>query len=310
MAPPDGEAVIVSGGLSAPVANPYMRGLQLFADLDSWHGVGDRGRFWSGPNPNDGGSFGFNYATRLGAITDRTGIQFQIGGSYGVYDWNGRAFYPATLDPVVAQQQTYLTLGFFKRVDEHSNISYGFVHDWMINQAFGAYAVNPTLGQWRGQVAFAVSPWNEFGVWGTLRDKGSTNLDWFGNGVHTQSLNQTNIFWHHKWQQGADSWLWIGVPDATRLSPFAGGSLGDLLLGGSIVAPISQSWSLYSNVQYMHPSAQPGPLAAAESSWYVAFGLQFTFGGAARSETVAGNNWLPLMAVANNGNFLVDSARY
>ncbi len=310
-APPPGTAVIVSEDFAQPPIDHWTRGLQLFADLDSWHGVGDRGHYWGGPTSNDGGSFGFNYASRLGGISDATGIQFQIGGSYGVYDWNGRPLYWPTLDPYSAQQQTFVTLGFFKRVDEHSNWSYGFVHDWMFNQAFGAYAVNPTLGQWRGQLAFASSPWNEWGVWATLRDKGAANLDWTGTAVHTRAVNQANFFWHHKWRPGgADSWLWIGVPDAARLSPYAGGSLGNLLLGGSIVAPISQSWSLYSNMQYMHPSAGVGPLAANESSWYLAFGLQFTFGGAARSATVAGKNWLPLMPVANNGNFLVDSARF
>ncbi len=230
--------------------------------------------------------------------------------SYGVYDWNGRPFNFGTLTTTQAQHQTFVTLGFFKKADEHSNWGYGIVHDWMINQAFGAYAVNPTLGQWRFQVGYALDPANEIGIWSTQRDKGATNLDSFGFPVQTQAINQLNVFWHHKWDYGADSWFWVGVPQDTRLNPFAGGSLGDFLIGGSIIAPLNDYTALYSNLQYMHPSAAAGPPASGEASWYVSFGLQFYLGGRARTDTVVGNHWLPLMPVANNGNFLVDAARF
>jgi hypothetical protein len=286
------------------------QGLVIFNDVDSWHGIADRGNRSNRISTNDGGSFGFNYATRLGRISDVTGIGFQVGGSYGVYDWDGRPFNPGTLNVVSAQQQVFITTGFFKRADTLSPWSYGIVHDWMINQAFGAYAVNPTLGQWRGQLAYAASASNEFGAWIALRDKGSTNLDAFGNSIVTRPIDQSNFFWHHKWELGADSWIWIGIPEGDSVNHFIGGNVGTLTLGGSVIAPLNDYVSVYSNVQYMHPNAVPGPFANSEAAWNVAFGLQYTVGGHARTSTVAGNCWMPLMPVANNGNFLVDAARF
>ena len=76
-----------------------------------------------------------------------------------------------------------------------------------------------------------------------------------------------------------------------------------------MIAPLSDVISLYANMQYMHPSSAPGNAAYGEAGWYVAFGLQYYIGGHARTDTVAGNCWLPYLPLANNGNFLVDSVR-
>jgi hypothetical protein len=281
----------------------------LFSGIDSWRGIGDRGLGSSNLTNNNGGSSGFNYGTRLGGFSDMTGIGLQVGGSYGLYDWDGRPANAGTLTTTQVQQQVFFTTGLFKKANDESNWSYGVVHDWMFNQAWGAAAINPTLGQWRGQVAYATSAVNEFGVWATLRDKGDTNLDSNHVPIYTRSINQANLFWHHKWEMGADSWFWVGVPQDSRLDHSLGGSLGDFLVGGSVIAPLNDYLSLYGNMQYMHPSARPGSVADGESSWYVAFGLQYYIGGTARTSTVGGNCWLPLLPVANNGNFLVDAAR-
>ena len=285
------------------------QGLVLFSGFDSFRGVGDQGNIFSNGSHNYGATMGFNYGTHLGSFSDATGLGFQFGGSYGVYDWDGRPTNLGALTTTQAQQQVFITTGLFKKADGDSNWSYGVVHDWMVNQSWGAFAVNPTLGQWRGQIAYATSAWDEFGFWGTLCDKGDTNLDSFGNAVFTRSINQANLFWHHKWDFAADSWFWVGVPQDSRLDHNLGGSLGNLLIGGSIIAPLNEYVSLYGNMQYMHPSAAPGPIGNGEASWYVAFGLQFYIGGNACSDNVAGNCWLPLMPVANNGNFLVDALR-
>src|SRR5262249_8058249 len=130
----------------AACQNCPSKGLILFSGIDSWHGLSDRGNSFTQSN-NDGASMGLNYATRLGTFSDLTGIAFQAGGSYVFYDWNGRVNSSGTLTTTAAQQQVFLTLGFFKKANERSNLSYGLVHDWMFNQAFGAEAINNTLGQ-------------------------------------------------------------------------------------------------------------------------------------------------------------------
>ena len=308
-AAPSAATGALASDFRAPRRDGPSVGLVLFDDVDSWRGVGDRGNIFNRPSNNDGGSFGFNFATRLGAFTDMTSLSFQFGASYGLYDLSGRPFNFGTLTTTQAQQQVFVTTGFFKRANDDSSWSFGLVHDWMLNQAWGAFAVNPTLGQWRGQIAYAVDSSNEFGLWGSLRDKGDTNLDFFGNSVVTRPISQGNLFWHHKWALGADGWVWIGLPENDRLNQFAGGSLGDFIIGSSMTAPLNDYVSLYANTQYMHPSASPGSIASGDASWYIAVGVQYTVGGGALAKNVGGNSWLPLMPVANNGNFLVDSVR-
>ena len=284
-------------------------GLMLFSGMDTWRGIGDRGATSNNISNNEGASSGFNYGTRLGGFSDMTGIGLQVGGSYGFYDWNGRPSNSGTLSTTQVQGQAFFTAGLFKKANDYSNWSYGVVHDWMFNQSWGAYAVNPTIGQWRAQIAYATDACNEFGGWGTLRDMGDTNLDGNGNPIHSRSMNQVNAFWHHKYEFGGDSWVWFGLPQDSRLDHSAGGSLGDFLVGGSVIAPLNDYLALYGNMQYMHPSAAPGPVGNSEAAWYVAFGMQFYVGGNARTPTVGGNCWMPMLPVANNGNFLVDAVR-
>src|SRR5262249_27639485 len=152
----------------------------------SFRGIGDRGTTANNVGNNNGGSSGINWGTRLGGFTELTGISGQIGGSYGFDDWNRRARNIRTPKTNDLQEQAFITAGLFKRANEHSNFSYGVVHDWMLNQLWGAYAINPTIGQWRAQIGYATSAWNEFGAWGTLRDMGDSNRDANGNTIYTR----------------------------------------------------------------------------------------------------------------------------
>ena len=51
------------------------------------------------------------------AFSEATGIAFQGGASFGVYDWNGRPNDTGVLTTTAAQQQTFVTLGFYKRAN-------------------------------------------------------------------------------------------------------------------------------------------------------------------------------------------------
>ena len=178
----------------------------------------------------------------------------------------------------------------------------------MINQAFGSQAVNPTLGPMaRSRSPLPPAPGTNSVPGARSAIKVTRASRSTGGLFSTRSINQVDLFWHHKYDFGGDSWLWVGLPQDSRLNSNLGGNLGDFLVGGSVLAPLSDYVSLYGNLQYMHPSAAPGNVSQGEASWYVAFGLQFYLNGAAYSQTVAGNCWVPLMPVANNGNFLVDS---
>ena len=185
-----------------------------------------------------------------------TGIGFQFGASYGIYDWNGRA--SALNNATQAQTQVFITTGFFKKVNDTSNWSYGLVHDWMVNRNFGVEANNPTLGQWRGQISYATNAWNEIGAWATLRDKGMSRSTDLGNAqVAYRAIDQIDFFWHHKYEFCGDSWMWFGLPQNNRLA--GGGSLGDFIIGGTYTTPLNDYMSLYANMHIHAPHGRTRP---------------------------------------------------
>ncbi|MCG2684348.1 MAG: hypothetical protein L6306_12135 [Planctomycetales bacterium] len=273
------------------------RGVVGFFGFDSFKGVSD-----SFLGSNFGAVAGLNSAIGAFGLADY-GIGWQLGMSYGVYDWNGSA----GVRPTDNQQQVFVTTGFFRKAAGDQQLSFGLVYDWMINDNWGIWGVNPTMGQWRGQVEWAVSGSNAFGIYGCLRDLFSVQNYTGGQVpiiVRNQSLTQVNLFWHHKFVSGADSWLWVGAPENVRLNQL--GSLGDLIVGANIQVPITDRLALYGNAQYMNPSATAGLVASTEEAWNIGAGIVWYFGGHARSDKINGKCWLPYLPVANNSTFLVD----
>ena len=286
-----------AGNLWCPVCDDCpLRSVQISVGYDSFRGVTDDG--WQ----NNGIHTGVNFGTKLGSLSDLTGIGLQAGGSAASYNWSGNDYRPDT----GAQTQGFVTYGLFRRPNATSKSSAAFVQDWMLNNNFGVFSQNPTLSQWRGQVAYAISARNEFGLWGTQRflDDYKTVV---GVGQTTfRPINQLNFFWHYKWTPGgADTWLWIGKPENDRLA--GGGSLGDYVVGALANVPLNDRIGLYTQVQYMHPSARPGPAGGEENEWNFTIGLTWYPSRNARTNTVAGQCWMPQMPVANNGYFLVDT---
>jgi hypothetical protein len=274
-------------------------GVYGFFGYDSWRGVQDDG--WA----NAGLHKGVNFATRLGRVSDWTGIGFQLGASIGVYNWNGTNYHLTHQDE--ATPQGFITYGFFRKANEQSNWSGAVVQDWMLNSNFGVFAQNPTLAQWRGQLGYALGPWNELGVWSTWRGQGDTRIVPHFGPTAWRPVQQLNTYWHHKWGAGAaDTWLWFGVPEHDRLT--GGGSLGDYLVGALANCPLGDRVMLYALVTYMHPSAAPGPPGSSDEAWNFTIGLAYFHARNARTTTVAGQCWMPQLPVANNGYFLVDTS--
>jgi hypothetical protein len=271
------------------------RGIVGFAGLDAFKGISD------GDHPsNFGGVTGLNASIPVPGLSDY-GIGWQLGMSYGVYDLYGSA---AGDNPAQSQQQIFLTTGFFHKAQGDRRLSFGLVYDWMINNNWGEEQVSPTLGQWRGQVEYAVSGSNAFGLWGCVRDHSSAQYVVGTGTVSNRAISQVNLFWHHKFETGADSWLWAGMPERERLS--GDGSLGDWMIGANLQVPLSDRLALYANGSYFRPSQSAGAQAAVESGLDVGMGVVWYFGGHAVSHSINGARGLPYMPVANNSTFLVD----
>jgi len=271
---------------------PY--GMVAFAGVDAFKGISD-GSLTS----NAGSVFGLNAGT---PILQDFGLGWQAGVSFGAYDIDGHPF-----ELEETQQQIFLTMGVFRKARQDQRVSFGIVYDWMSNNNWGVYANNPTLGQWRGQIEYALSNDNAVGLWGCVRDRNVAQLLDNGIVVQDQAANQANLFWRHKFVDlGADSWLWFGIPDHGRLDTTQGGSFSDWTVGISLQAPLSDRLALYTNGSYMHPSAAAGWDARIECGWDVGVGVVWYCGGSAVRHSINGGRWLPYMPLANNTNFLVE----
>jgi hypothetical protein len=275
-------------------------GIVGFQGLDSFKGIAD-GSYQS----NFGEVTGVNIGTGMWGL-EQYGFGWQTGLSYGVYDWDGRT---STINnPARAQQQLFVTTGFFRKATKcDQRVSFGLVYDWMYNEGWGEYGAHPTLGQWRGQIEYAFSGHNSTGLFACKRDLSAQQT--FDGGlapvtVTNRAISQIDLFWHHKFCSGADSYLWIGLPDHGRLD--GGGSLLDWIIGANVQVPLTESLALYANGAYFHPSASASAGGAMESGYNVGMGIAWYFGGGARNHAINGRCGDPYMPVANNSNFLVD----
>lgn len=275
-------------------------GLYAFFSYDAFRGHPD------GSWMNNGLVTGLNFGTRLGRFSDWTGIGFQLGSSVGVFDWSGTDYRFQNQDQ--AEMQGFVTYGFFHRASDETPWTYALVQDWMLNSTFSVMGENPTLAQWRGCVGYVLSPYSEVGLWGAWRGQGDTrNVGPFGS-VTWRPVQHLNAYYKYRWPtSGADTSIWFGVPEHDRLT--GNGSLGDYNVGALTTVPLSDRIQLFALVTYMHPSSRPGPAGALEEAWNFTIGVAWYFGRTAKSPTVAGQCWMPLMPVANNGYFLVDASR-
>jgi hypothetical protein len=216
------------------------------------------------------------------------------------------------MDPARSQEQVFVTTGFFHKAKCGQRVSFGLVYDWMFNREWGEFGNHPTLGQWRGQIEYAVSGCNAIGFWGCARDLGSVQtvsiMPMMMMSDHIivtdRAISQANLFWRHKFCCGGDSYLWFGIPDHGRIN--GDGSLLDWTVGVGLQAPLTERLAMYANAAYFHPSAAAGLDATVDGGWNIGMGLVWYIGGGARSHAINGKCATPYMPVANNSNFLVD----
>ena len=266
--------------------------LQTFVSYDTWKGISDGG--WQ----NNGINVGANFGMCLGEWGRRTGVGFQIGGSEMVADWSGTDY------GSVVETQGFITYGLFRRPTEATGWTAGIVQDWMLNDHFGEYSQDPTMSQLRAQFGYAWNATNEIGLWGAFRVL-SAWRDVYGTATEWRPIDQLNLYWHHKWSFGADTSIWVGIPEQDRLG--GSGSLGEYIAGASANVPLNHRWSLFTLITYIHPSSRPSAEGSEEEAWNFTIGVSLTWGRDTCTETVAGHAWMPLMPLANNGYFFVDT---
>ena len=267
---------------------------EFFFAGDAWKTKGD-----DDDNNNFGLRMGVNTSLGLGCLPAR----FQVGTSFGGYDFFGREDMPEQN----GERQFFVTTGFYQRSNVRcgDRISAGFVWDYMHDNAWGEEASRVDLHQFRSQLGYAINNCTEIGVWGAFR-VGEDHFRSTGAGptATLTAMSQANAYIKRNWEFGGDTMIYIGGAEEP----------GEVVLGFNGRIPLSHRTAAFGGVHYAIPSTTAGDTAPngvsnsyTEETWAISFGLVFYPGAKARSNTISGPNNLPLMPVADNGTFMVSA---
>lgn len=247
---------------------------------------------WAG---NNGAYASLNLA--VGIPKEKYGFGAQLGGSYGLYDWDARGS-NTTGNTRALQQQAFLSVGLFRRAPCSSGLNAGLVYDVMFNKQFGVFALSPIVGQVRAQLSYLIACENEVGLWGTL-DTQTSHEETSEIPVKYRAICQVNLIWTHYFKNLAQTSLWVGTPYRRGLM-YSSGRAGNYIVGASFSAPLTSTLSIVGHGMYM--GARSGS-AFQESSNYAAnvtFGINYSFGSCKSGHR-------PFLPLADNSNFLVDT---
>ena len=249
---------------------------------------------WEG---NTGGVASLNFAIPLPYFSCY-GLGFELGGSWGVYDWPGRGSSLAgSLRGV--QQQEFLTVGLFSRTPEASGLNAFIAYDWMFNQNFGVFALDTHFSQIRFEASYLFCCSDEIGVWGTAHTDTSHRTAVIFP-VAFRAIDQVSLFWKHLFDNCAETNLWFGVPYSKGLM-FS--RPGEYLIGASFRAPLTPSWRVEGRGMYMAAYHSASTSMSKNYAANICIGINYSFG-------VCDDycQMHPYIPIANNSNFIADTS--
>ena len=242
------------------------------------------------------GAFGAFAAVNLAVQLPRS-FALALAGSYGLYEWNGRASTPFKNSKTL-QQQGFITGALYQQTPDDSGWNAGFAYDWMLNKNFGLFAVNPFIDQVRGQFGYQFRKRNEFGLWGTyaihksFEESQSIPLEFRG-------ISQVNLFWSYYFENNGYAMVWAGSPYRDGLL-YTGGRAGRFIAGTQFSIPMMDSLTIEGHASYMAPRSWSGTVPAKNYGADICFGVTYSFG----KRRIAKSSY---MSLANNSNFMVDT---
>lgn len=258
--------------------------LELNVSYDYFRGMPDGS--WNG---NNGVIFAANMGT---CVWDCIGVQ--AGGSFGIYNWDGRGNLVFN-NPKKLEQQTFATAGLFS---SFGHFNAGLVYDHLFTKHFGIFDLNPSIDQLRFQGGYQFCS-EEFGVWGTAHLH--TSHKWaLGVPISFKAINQINVFWTHFFENCAMTTLWIGAPYENSLR-YSHKPAGVLIAGFSLRVPLTERLLVDGNGSYMRARRSHGVQQSKNYAANICIGITYLFGEACPN---FGTTYMPL---ANHSNFLVDT---
>jgi hypothetical protein len=222
-------------------------------------------------------------------------VGLQIGGSYGLYNFDGRqnlVFH----NPKTLLQQAFFTTGAVFSLYPFNG---GIVYDRMFAKHFGIYDLSTTFDQIRFQAGYQMCN-EEIGVMGTAH-LSTSNKRALGVPVSFRAISQLNLFWTHYFRNHATTTLWAGAPYQNSLY-YHGKTAGTFIGGFSFEAPLNSCLTVNGHGCYMKARKINGARQGRNYAANICFGITYALDGGCCPVQMA--TYLP---VANNSNFLVDT---
>ncbi|MBS0616212.1 MAG: hypothetical protein JSR58_06645 [Verrucomicrobia bacterium] len=282
---------------SQPVETPaYPFFAEVSVAFENFRGLPDGS--WQG---NTGAYTSLNFGFSRPSLS-KHGYGMQLAGSFGLYEWQGRGALFSHISEI--QQQGFITAGLFRNVPQRSGINFNLVVDWMFNDNFGVFSLNPNFGQLRAALAYLFGGSNELGLWGTYGVSTSHHTT-DGIPVEFRAISQINLFWRHYFFNGAQAMVWAGVPYRKGLM-FESGPAGTFIAGVDFKVPLTRRWSIDGHAAYMGPRSSPGEFQSRRYASDIAIALTYSF-GSTKVEKGKKDSFGPYFPMANNSNFLTDT---
>lgn len=220
----------------------------------------------------------------------------QLAGSYGLYDWAGRAFAPFS-NASSFQQQGFITVAFSREIS-CTGLNAGVAYDWMLNKNFGVFAVNPFFDQIRGQLGYLIQGGNEVGLWAAYGIQ-TSHQESQEIPLQFRGISQVNLFWCHYFKNHGYTMLWAGTPYRRGLL-YTSGRPGNYIFGLQFSVPMTHCLSIEGHGAYMGPVGGSGITPASNYASNLSLGLTYSFGKRKIKQS-------PYMTLGNNSNFMVDT---
>lgn len=258
--------------------------LQLNTSYDYFRGLPDGS--WNG---NNGAFIAAN-----GSVSLFDFINVQLGGSYGLYNWDGRG------SVVFGNTKKLEQIGFITAGASSFWCGWngGLVYDRLFTDHFSIYDLNPSIDQIRFQGGYSFCS-DELGAWGTL-DLSRSHKRALGLPVSFKAIGQMNLFWSHIFQNCAKTTVWIGIPYRKSLK-HPHGKAGNFITGFSFRAPLAANLYLDGNGSYMFARAAHGVAQSRNYASSICIGITYFFSDDAQCCES------PYMTIANHSNFFVDT---
>ncbi len=258
--------------------------IELNASYDNFRGIPDGS--WNG---NNGALLSGNAAV---CIADMFSVQ--AGGSYGLYNWDGRQNL-VFRNPKALQTESFITAGIATLIGP---FNLGLVYDRVFTRHFGIYDLSPSFDQLRFQAGYQFCC-DEFGVWGTAHLE-TSHKNALGLPISYRAIDQINLFWSHYFDNCAKTTLWAGLPyrDSLRYEHRAA---GEFILGFSARVPLTDCLYLDGHGAYMRARQASGAFQSLNYAANICIGITYLFDGCGCEDCSI------YMPVANNSNFLIDT---